>query len=55
MKKTMGSLYTFPRRWQPKLSKLSQHFFFDPVWELSDKPHTVHYWSVGFKNASNVI
>jgi hypothetical protein len=40
-KKTMGSLYTFPRRlfgrrWQPKLSKLSQHFFLDLVRELSD-------------------
>jgi hypothetical protein len=39
--KTMGSLYTFSRRpfwsrWQPKLSKLSQHFFFDLVRELSD-------------------
>jgi hypothetical protein len=37
----MGSLYTFPRRlfwrrWQPKLSKSSQHFFFDLVWELTD-------------------
>jgi hypothetical protein len=33
-KKTMGSLYMFLMRlfwrWQPKLSKLSQHFFFDP-------------------------
>jgi hypothetical protein len=34
--KTMGSLYTFPRRlfwrrWCPKLCKLSQHFFFDLV------------------------
>jgi hypothetical protein len=42
--KAMGSLYTFPmrlfwRRWQPKLSKLSRHFFFDLVRELSDKPH----------------
>jgi hypothetical protein len=26
----------FWKRWQPKLSKLSQHFFFDLVWELSD-------------------
>jgi hypothetical protein len=39
--KTMGSLYTFPRRlfwrrWRPKLSKLSQHFFSDLVRELSD-------------------
>jgi hypothetical protein len=42
-KKTMGSLYTFPmrlfgKRWQPKLSKLSQYFFFDLVQELSDTP-----------------
>jgi hypothetical protein len=39
----MGSLYTFPRRlvwrrWQPNLSKLSQHFYFDLVRELSDTP-----------------
>jgi hypothetical protein len=39
--KTMGSVHKFPRklfwrRWQPKLSKLSKHFFFDLVWELSD-------------------
>jgi hypothetical protein len=39
VKRMMGSLYTFPmrlfwRRWQPKLSKLSQHFFFDLVREL---------------------
>jgi hypothetical protein len=37
----MGWLYMFPRRlywrrWQPKLSKLSQHFFLDLVRELSD-------------------
>jgi hypothetical protein len=37
----MGSLYTFPmrlfwRRWQPKLSTLSQYFFFDLVRELSE-------------------
>jgi hypothetical protein len=37
------SLYTLPRRlfwrrWQPKLSKLSQNLFFDFVWELSDRP-----------------
>jgi hypothetical protein len=43
-KKTMGSLYTFPRRifwrrWQPKLSKLSQRFFFNVVQELPDTPH----------------
>jgi hypothetical protein len=25
----MGLLYTFPRGWQPKSSKLHQHFFFD--------------------------
>jgi hypothetical protein len=41
-KKTIGSLYAFPRRlfWrrrQPKLSKLSQHFFFDLVRELSGR------------------
>jgi hypothetical protein len=41
LEKMMGSLYTFPRRlfwkrWQTKLSKLSQLFFFDLVWELSD-------------------
>jgi hypothetical protein len=40
-KKTMGSLYTFPRRlfwrrWQPKLSKFSQHYFLDLVQEFSD-------------------
>jgi hypothetical protein len=45
VKKTMGSLYMFPRRlfwsnWQPKLSKLSQHFFFGLVWEFSNTPHT---------------
>jgi hypothetical protein len=43
MEKVMGSLYTFPRRlfwrrWQPKLSKLSQNFLFDLVQELSDTP-----------------
>jgi hypothetical protein len=37
----MGLLYTFPRRlfwrrWQPKSSKSSQHFFPDLVWELSN-------------------
>jgi hypothetical protein len=26
----------FWRRWQPKLRKLSQHFFFDLVQDLSD-------------------
>jgi hypothetical protein len=41
VEKMMGSLYTFPRRlfwrrWQSKLCKLSQHFFFDSVRELSD-------------------
>jgi hypothetical protein len=51
MEKMMGSLYTVPRklfwrRWQPKLSKLSQHFFFDLVRELSyHTPHThLKYW-----------
>jgi hypothetical protein len=42
--KTMGSLYTFPRillwRRQPKLSKLSQHFFIYLVWEISNTPRT---------------
>jgi hypothetical protein len=43
--KRMGWLYTFPRRlfwrrWQPKLNKLSHHFFFDLVRELSDTPRT---------------
>jgi hypothetical protein len=37
----MGLLYISPRRlfwrrWQPKLSKLRQHFFFDLVRELPD-------------------
>jgi hypothetical protein len=41
VEKTVGSLHTFPRRlfwrrWQPKLSKISQHFSFDLVRELSD-------------------
>jgi hypothetical protein len=41
VEKMMGLLYTFPRRlfwmrWQPKLSKLGQYFFFDLVWELTD-------------------
>jgi hypothetical protein len=45
-KKTMGSLSTFRRRllwrrWQPKLSKLSQHFYFNLVRELSNIPHTL--------------
>jgi hypothetical protein len=45
VEKTMGLLYMFPRRlfwrkWQPKLSKLSQHFFFDLGRELSDTPRT---------------
>jgi hypothetical protein len=45
----MGSLYMLPRRlfwrrWQRKLSKLSQHFLFDLVWELSVTPHIwTHY------------
>jgi hypothetical protein len=53
VEKTMRSLYTFPRRlfwrrWQQKLSKLWQHFFFDLVRELLFKitilkPGTVHY------------
>jgi hypothetical protein len=39
VEKTMGSPYTFPRwlfwrRWQPKSSKLSHHFFLDLVQEL---------------------
>jgi hypothetical protein len=54
MEKTMGLLYTFPRRlfWrrrQPNLSKLSQHFFFDLVQDLSDRMmepylHSVCSW-----------
>jgi hypothetical protein len=40
VEKTMRSLYTFPRRqfsrWQSKLGKLSLHFFFNLVQELSD-------------------
>jgi hypothetical protein len=44
----MELLYTFPRRqlwriWQPKLSKLSQHFFFDLVCELSDSTRSDLY------------
>jgi hypothetical protein len=43
VEKTMRSLYMFPRRlfwrrWQPTFSKLSQHFFFYLVRELSDTP-----------------
>jgi hypothetical protein len=43
-KKPIGLLYTFPRRlfgrtWQAKLSRLSQHLFFDLVRELSDTHH----------------
>jgi hypothetical protein len=39
--KNMGSLHVFQRRlfcrkWQPKSSKLSPHFFPDLVWEISD-------------------
>jgi hypothetical protein len=46
VKKIIGSLYTFPRRlfwkrWQTKLSKLIQHFFFDIIQEFSDIPHIV--------------
>jgi hypothetical protein len=42
-KKTMGSLYMFPwrlfwRRWQPKLSKWCQYFYFDLVREVPDTP-----------------
>jgi hypothetical protein len=41
MERMLGSLHTFPRRlfwrrWQPKFSKLSQHFYFDLVREISD-------------------
>jgi hypothetical protein len=32
---------TMLKEMQPKLSKLSQHFFFDLVQELSDTPHTI--------------
>jgi hypothetical protein len=40
----MGSLYTFSRRlfwrrWQPKLSKSSQYFFFYLAREFSDRTH----------------
>jgi hypothetical protein len=50
-KKMMGSLYIFPRRlfwrrWQPKLSKLSQHFFYDLDWELSDRTSYIAHTSV---------
>jgi hypothetical protein len=46
MEKMIGLLYTFRRRlfwrrWHPKLCKLSQHFFFDLVWEFSDTLHTL--------------
>jgi hypothetical protein len=40
-KKKMGSLYTFPRKWQPKLSKLNQHSFYDLVRELSDTSNII--------------
>jgi hypothetical protein len=49
----MRSLHTFPRRlfsrrWQPKLSKLSQHFFFDSAQELSDNSTSyIHRWKMG--------
>jgi hypothetical protein len=55
-KEMMGSLYTFPRRllwrrWEPKLSKLSQHFFFDLVRKLSDTPRMYVYLCVYCRNA----
>jgi hypothetical protein len=53
VEKIMGSLYTFPmrlfwKRWQPKLSKLSQHFFFDLVRKLSDRISYVALWDIWF-------
>jgi hypothetical protein len=36
----------FRRRWQPKLSKLSHHFFFDLVQEFSDS--TSYFKVTGF-------
>jgi hypothetical protein len=34
---------------QPKFSKLSQHFFFGLVWELSDSTYSFYYrWIVTF-------
>jgi hypothetical protein len=55
--KKKGSLYTFPRRlfwrrWQPKLNKLSQYFFFDQVNELSDTPHMYVIINEASSNAS---
>jgi hypothetical protein len=31
-------------RWKPKFSNLSQHFFFNLVWELSDKTFYISDW-----------
>lgn len=47
-KKKTESQYAFPkilfwRIWQPKLSELSRHFFFDIVRELSDPPSITFY------------
>jgi hypothetical protein len=44
-----GIAYMFPTRifrrlWQPKLSKLSQHFLFDLVQELSDSTFSEQEW-----------
>jgi hypothetical protein len=38
----MTALHTFPsrlfwRKWQPELSKLSQHFFYDLVWKENEE------------------
>jgi hypothetical protein len=50
----MGSLYKFPRRlfwrWQPKLSKLSQHFFLYLVRELFDSTSYSPIFTVGLLN-----
>jgi hypothetical protein len=59
-KKRMGLLYTFPRRlfwwrWQPKLSKLSKHFFFDPVRVLSDTPHIGIFVEFSWSRAQRAI
>jgi hypothetical protein len=56
VEKLVGLLYTFRRRtfwrrWPPKLSKLSQHFFFDLVRELSVK---YKYNSVQYKEELGV-
>jgi hypothetical protein len=40
----------FGRRWQPKFSKLSQHFFFNLVRELSDR--TSYYCEAPAQNQS---